>query len=113
ALRATNLQEAHRRRDLSLAGYMPIKEAFTRSLEEGRTALRKFYRAARSLIAPKVDGFEWVLKVGAQNEAKNSLDACDFIKSGRTDYLENSRHAVLDPFSIPAKPGMCGELHPY
>ena len=60
-----------------------------------------------------MDGFEWVLKVGAQTEAKNSLDACDFIKSGRTDYLEMARHAALFPMNDPARPGMCGELHAY
>jgi len=113
ALRATNLQEAHRRRDLSLAGYLPIKEAFTRSLEEGRTALRKFYHAARSLIAPKVDGFEWVLKVGAQAEMKISLDACDFLKSGRIDYLEHSSHGGIYPMDLPTRFGMTGELHSY
>ena len=52
-------------------------------------------------------------KVGAQAEVKASLDACDFIRAGRTDYLEHSRHAALYPLADPAKPGMCGELHPY
>ena len=75
--------------------------------------MRAFYRSARALIAPKVEGFEWVLKVGAQNEAKDSLDACDFIKAGRTDYLEMSRYAAIYPVDNPAKPGMCGELHAY
>ncbi|HVX84275.1 MAG TPA: cupin [Phycisphaerae bacterium] len=113
ALRAANLAEATRRRDLSLKGYLELKAAFARSRDEGQAALRAFYRQARALIAPKVDGFEWVLKQGAQNEVKDSLDACDFIKAGRTDYLERSRYAALDPFANPTKPGMCGELHAY
>src|SRR5271170_1824710 len=113
ALRVPTLEAALKRRDLSLEGYAQLKAAFARSKEEGQEALRAFYRAARALIAPKVDGFEWVLKVGAQNEAKNSLDACDFIKSGRTDYLEMSRYAAIYPVDKPAKPGMCGELQPY
>jgi mannose-6-phosphate isomerase-like protein (cupin superfamily) len=113
AVRAPNLETALKRRDLSLQGYNQLKAAFTRSKEEGQTALRAFYDSALSLMAPKVDGFEWVLKVGAQTEAKNSLDACDFIKAGRTDYLEMSRYAALYPVDKPAKPGMCGELHPY
>ena len=113
ALRAPTMADALKRRDLSLQGYMEIKSAFARSLEEGRVALRKFYHAARNLISPKVDGFEWVLKVGAQAEMKGSLDACDFLRAGRIDYLEHSRHASLFPLGEPAKPGMCGELHPY
>ncbi len=113
ALRATNREEALRRRDLSLAGYLPIKEAFARSMDEGRAALRKFYHAARTLIAPKVDGFEWVLKVGAQAEMKTALDACDFLKAGRVDYLENSRHAGIYPMDQPTRYGMTGELHSY
>jgi mannose-6-phosphate isomerase-like protein (cupin superfamily) len=113
AVRCTNMKEAIQRRDLSLKGYLELKAAFGRSKEEGQTALRAFYRQARALIAPKVDGFEWVLKQGAQNEVKDSLDACDFVKAGRTDYLERSRHAALSPLGSPSKPGMCGELHPY
>ena len=113
ALRATTPADALKRRDLSLQGYLAIKAAFARSKEEGQTALRAFYKAARNLIAPKVDGFEWVLKAGAQTEVKLSLDACDFLKSGTTEYLEHSRHAEIFPLHEPARPGMCGELHPY
>ncbi len=116
ALRAQTPAEATTRRDLSIKGFTELKAAFSRSKAEGQTALRKFYSAARNLIAPKVDGFEWVLKVGAQTEVKRSLDACDFIKSGRVDYLENSYgggHAALYPFGDPPTNGMCGELHPY
>ena len=113
ALRAPNLADALKRRDLSLQGYLEIKAAFARSKDEGQTALRNFYHAARKLIAPKVDGFEWVLKVGAQSEVKASLDACDFVRSGRIDYLENARHAAIYPLDTPAKPGMCGELYHY
>jgi mannose-6-phosphate isomerase-like protein (cupin superfamily) len=113
ALRASNMADALKRRDHSLRGYGEIKAAFARSLEEGRAALRRFYQAARNLISPKVDGFEWVLKVGAQAEMKGSLDACDFLRAGRIDYLENSRHASLYPLGEAARPGMCGELHAY
>ena len=113
AVRVTDHADAIRRRDLSLKGYLELKAAFARSKEEGQEALRKFYRAARNLIAPKVDGFEWILTAGAQNEVKNSLDACDFLKVGRTDYLERSRYAALYPMNDPARMGMAGELHPY
>ena len=113
ALRAPTMPDALKRRDLSLKGYLELKAAFAQSREAGQEAMRAFYRAARNLIAPKVDGFEWVLKVGAQAELKTSLDACDFLKAGRTDYLEQARHAAIDPMSEPARPGMCGTLHSY
>jgi mannose-6-phosphate isomerase-like protein (cupin superfamily) len=121
AVRAQDMAEALRRRDLSLQGYGELKKAFGRSHEEGLTALRAFYRAARNLISPKVDGFEWVLKIGAQTEVKASLDACDFLRAGRLDYLEHSPlqgkgapgRAAIYPLNDPAKPGMCGELHAY
>lgn len=112
AVRAPTLADAIKRRDLALKGYFELKAAFGRSLDEGREALRKFYRAARNLIVPKVDGFEWVLKVGAQTEAKQSLDACDFLRAGRIDYLENSRHGSIMP-SEPTRTGISGELHSY
>jgi mannose-6-phosphate isomerase-like protein (cupin superfamily) len=113
SLRAATLPDALRRRDLSLKGYLDLKAAFGRAMDEGREALRAFYRSAQRLIAPKVDGFEWVLKVGAQAEVKTSLDACDFVKAGRIDYLENSAHAAIYPLDMPAHNGMCGQLHSY
>ena len=113
AIRAHTMTDALRRRDLSLKGYLEFKAAFGRSKEAGQEALRNFYHTARNLIAPKVDGFEWVLKVGAQTEVKASLDACDFIRAGRIDYLEHSQHGELYPINQPAAPGMCGELHAY
>jgi hypothetical protein len=113
AVRVTDVASALVRRDLSIKGYLRIKEAFAASKEQGQQALREFYKAARDLMAPKVDGFEWVLKVGAQNEVKDSLDACDFIRSGRVAYLERSRHAALYPLAEPGTPGMGGDLHPY
>jgi len=112
ALRATNIQEATKRRDLSLVGYDALKATMLNDKAKGLEALRAFYRAARALIAPKVDGFEWVLKLGAQSEVKDSLDACDLIKMGRTEYLEKSKWAAIDPMDKPARMGMCGELHP-
>jgi mannose-6-phosphate isomerase-like protein (cupin superfamily) len=113
AVRVTDIPSALTRRDLSIKGYMAIKQAFAKSKDDGQKALRAFYKAARDLMVAKVDGFEWVLKVGAQNEVKNSLDACDFIRAGRTDYLEAASHAALYPLAEPGTPGMCGELHPY
>lgn len=113
AVRVRTREDAIRRRDLAVKGYLPIKEAFGRGKEEGREKLREFYRAARELMAPKVDGFEWVLKVGAQTEVKDSLDACDFIRSGRMQYLEQARHAAMFPLNEAAQTGMSGGLHPY
>jgi len=113
AVRVTDLASAIVRRDLSIQGYAAIKQAFAVSKDDGLKALRAFYHAARDLMVPKVDGFEWVLKVGAQNEVKDSLDACDFIRSGRTAYLEAARHSALYPLTEASTPGMAGELHPY
>jgi mannose-6-phosphate isomerase-like protein (cupin superfamily) len=113
AVRVTNMADALKRRDLSIEGYLPIRDAFAKSRDDGQKALRQFYQAARDLMVPKVDGFEWVLKVGAQNEVKDSLDACDFIRSGRTGYLETAKSAAIYPLESPSAPGMCGELHPY
>ncbi len=113
AIRAVTPADAQNRRDLSVQGYLQIRDAFVRSKAEGQEALRKFYRLARNLILPKVDGFEWVLKIGAQSELKASLDACDFLRSGRLDYLEASEHGGINPMAEAGRPGMTGELHEY
>ena len=113
AVRATNQADAICRRDLAAQGFDALKAAMLRSKTDGIEALRKFYRAACKLISPKVDGFEWVLKSGPQAELKDALDAVDFLRVGRTDHFENARTAEIFPMNDPAKPGMCGELHPY
>ena len=113
SVRVQNLADALRRRDLSLRGYESLKEAFSRSIDDGQAALRAFYRQARNLIAPKVDGFEWVLKLGAQTEAKDSLDACDFIRAGRTAYLERSRYAAISATADPGVAGIGGDVHSF
>jgi len=113
AVRVSGDQDALRRRDLSITGFEVLKQAMVRDREKGRELLRQFYRMARNLIAPKVDGFEWVLKSGAQAEAKFSLDAVDFLRLGRTDYLEHATHNELFPFNAPGTNGMVGTLHAY
>ncbi len=72
----------------------PLREAFLQDPEKAKEVLRQFYRYARNLVLPKVDSFEWVLKSGASNEARTSLDDCDFLRVGRTDYLETSTSHV-------------------
>lgn len=113
AIRVTDYKDAIRRRDLSIEGYRVIREAMLQDKAKGRELLGAFYRHARNLIAPKVDGFEWVLTSGAQTEAKASADACDFLRAGRTDYLERAKHAAIYPLNDPQKMGMSGQLHPY
>jgi mannose-6-phosphate isomerase-like protein (cupin superfamily) len=113
AVRVTDYKEAIRRRDLAVEGFTPLREAFKKDPEKAREDLRQLYRYARNLLLPKVDSFEWVLKSGANTEVKTGLDECDFLRVGRTDYLERARHAAIYPMDEPVKHGMCGELHPY
>lgn len=113
ALRVASHEDAIRRRDLATQGFMTLKAAAAEGSDKLQPLLRTFYRAACKLIAPKVDGFEWVLKSGAQAEVKDCLDAVDFLRVGRIDYLERARFAEIQPRADLARPGMCGELKPY
>ena len=113
AIRVTDDRDALRRRDLSIVGYEVLKQTMQRDTLKGQELLRQFYRMARNLIAPKVDGFEWVLKSGTQAEAKSSFDAVDFLRLGRTDYLERAKHGAVDPMKKTGANGMVGVLHPY
>ena len=113
AVRVNDHAEAVRRRDLSLEGYLALRKAMQLSRDQGRDALRRFYRRVRELVGPKVDGFEWVLKSGAQDEVKACLDACDFLRAGQTAYLERATHGAIDALTAPVRMGMAGELHAY
>ena len=113
ALQVASHADALRRRDLASQGFTTLKQAMLANPTAGQDLLRQFYRAASKLIAPKVDGFEWVLKSGPQAELKESLDAVDFLRIGRTDYLERARFAPINPSPAPGKPGLVGELRSY
>lgn len=113
---ATRVQDAAtalRRRDAALQGYTLLRDTMIANREKGRELLRKLYRQAQRLITPKVPGFEWVLQSGAQAELKAGLDACDFLRMGRTEYLERGHFAAAAPLPGSPKYGMMGVLYPY
>ncbi len=112
--RVTDLTTALARRDLAVQGFLPIRDAMRDDPARGRELLHQFYRDARNVLTSKVDGFEWVMKSGAQAELKSNLDAIDFLRLGRTEYLQRGAHwTELDAMQKPERLGMCGHLHPY
>jgi mannose-6-phosphate isomerase-like protein (cupin superfamily) len=114
AIRVNDVADAIRRRDDAVRGFLPLRDAMRGNTPESREMLRQFYRDARGTLASKIDGFEWVLKSGPQTELKASLDAIDFLRFGRTDYLEQASHwTKIKGMDEPERLGMCGFLHQF
>lgn len=110
---ATTEDQAVRRRNLATEGFHPLRQAMELDRSQGLEMLRRFYRHARDIIAPKVDGFEWVLKSGAQAEINTGLDALDFLRMGRLQYLERAGCMAISAMGEAAKIGLDGKVHPY
>ena len=106
-------EQAFRRRNLAVEGFQPLRQAMELDRSQGLEMLRRFYSRARDIIAPKVEGFEWVLKSGAQAEINAGLDALDFLRMGRVQYLERASCLAISPMSDPANIGLDGKSHPF
>ena len=112
AIRASSLEDAYRRRNESVDGFLEIKAAFERSKEEGRAALEEMYTNAQRLTRSKhKDWYETVAK-GAFAEAQDSLHQIVDLTAGKTGHLKLAQH-----FFRPSEPyntvGYCGKLNRY
>ncbi len=113
SVQASDHASAVARRDLAVEGFNRLKATWATDAKAGQAALHMFYHHAREMLVGKVAAFEWVWKSGPVAEAQASMDAIDFLRMGRLEYLSQSRWAELDPLDQPAKAGTCGEVHPY
>lgn len=112
AIRVNSLEEAYRRRNDSVDGFLEIKAAFERSQEEGRAALEELYRSAQRLTKSKhKDWYETVAK-GAFAEAQESLHHIVDLTAGKLNYLKDAQHFFMAsaPYNTV---GYCGTLNRY
>ncbi len=113
AAMAKTEEQALRRRNLAVEGFQPLRQAMELDRSQGLEMLRRFYSGARDIIAPKVEGFEWVLKSGARAEINTGLDALVFLRMGRVQYLERASCLAISTTGGAAKIGLDGQTHPY
>jgi mannose-6-phosphate isomerase-like protein (cupin superfamily) len=95
--------DARRRRDLALRGFLELREA-------GRDGLAAFHRAALALVADRLPDFEGRWRSGALAAAEETGRRLARLRDGDAGCLrEGAVHR------IPAEPrlGMCGHLRTY
>jgi mannose-6-phosphate isomerase-like protein (cupin superfamily) len=113
AVKITSHADAITRRNLSLEGFGPLKNTIQTDPEAGRKELEKLYQHARRILAPKVEGFEWVLRTGSLAEVKASHDAVDFIRYNHMEYLAKANWCSIDPAKDQLRSGLCGDVRSY
>jgi mannose-6-phosphate isomerase-like protein (cupin superfamily) len=112
AMRVQTLEDAYRRRDRGVDGFLKLKAAFDEDAEKGCTALRHFYRRAGQLVESKMGEWESIIKDGALAEAQASSQRLQLLRDNQTDYLFGAQHLLVKAQSY-ATLGFCGHLNRY
>ncbi|ATE55952.1 cupin domain-containing protein [Actinosynnema pretiosum] len=101
-------EAAARRRDLAVAGFLPIRDA-VRDGDPG--PLRAFHAAAAALVEDRAAGWVDVVRDGPLRQAERSLGRARDLAAGTASHLER---ATVRRASGPREPrfGMCGLLRP-
>ncbi|MEV7552876.1 cupin [Amycolatopsis sp. NPDC089917] len=100
---------ARRRRDLAIAGYLPIRDALV-SGDPG--PLRDFHRAAAALVAPKVGAWIPLWRSGALAAAELTGEHLKALANGDASHLDRSGVRVVRPSEEDGY-GMCGRRVEY
>lgn len=112
AMRAGSLDDAYRRRDEAVEGFLEIKAAFARSPEEGGAALDELYRQAQRLTRTRHNEWYEMVAKGAFAEAQDSLRQIVDLTAGKTGHLKEAQHFFMasEPYNTV---GFCGKLNRY
>lgn len=112
AMRVTSLEEAYRRRDRGVEGFLQLRAAFDTSLEAGQQALQRFYQLAEERTQPHRAAWEDVIRRGAVAAEQESLQQLQALQDHDMTYLMLTRHHVITTGAQTAL-GFCGHLHRY
>jgi mannose-6-phosphate isomerase-like protein (cupin superfamily) len=112
AMRAQTFDDAWRRRDEGVRGFLEIKAEIERSPQAGREALLNFYKLAAQRTAARRAEWLRVVRDGPLAEAEHSLGAIEALNAGSIDFLLDS--AQYFEKSVPYSAiGFCGHLQRY
>ena len=112
AMRVASFEDAYRRRDAGVEGFLELKAAFGKGRETGRAALKRFYKRAAAVTQPLRHEWQRVVENGPLREANNSLQQIDALEHGNTDYLNDAQNYLIEPGDYKT-PGFCGALNRY
>jgi len=112
AMQAASLQDAYRRRDAAVNGFLAVKDAFGVSLEAGRVALETMYVHARARTAGRHKEWYDVVTHGSFDEAQGALLDIVKLQNGKTEQLFDAQHYYMPPVDTNTV-GFCGSLNRY
>jgi hypothetical protein len=112
AMTVKSIEEAFRRRNRGVAGFLQIKAAFESSKEAGQAALDRFYQLAEERTAPYRAKWREIVASGAVLEAHHSLTQLDLLEAHDIRYLHNSQYSVINANEGETL-GFCGHLNRY
>jgi hypothetical protein len=112
AMQAASLQDAYRRRDAAVNGFLAVKDAFGVSLEAGRAALETMYGHARARTAARHKEWYDVVTHGSFDEAQTALLDIVKLQNGKTEQLFDAQHFFIPPVDTNTV-GFCGSLNRY
>lgn len=101
---------ALRRRDLAVAGFTALREAYER---EGPAALEPFYAAAVRLVQPYLDEWRRRWEAGARRLADETGAQIEDLAAGRAGYLRSAAVHEIPAPTEQGRLGMCGTLDVY
>jgi hypothetical protein len=106
------LDDAYRRRNRGVEGFLQLKAAFERDAGAGRKALNRFYERAAARTAGLREHWRTIVSGSALSEAQTSLSHLAALKVAQVDYLFDAQHYLInaDDYSVP---GFCGHLNRY
>lgn len=111
AMQVRTLEDALRRRDRGIEGFLALKAAFARDLQTGQHQLEQFFTQANARTAALRSQWEQVVRAGALAEAQESLDRLRQLDSGDTSALMGARHQHIA--TAPTVLGFCGHIGRY
>lgn len=112
AMPVHNAEEARNRRDLGVAGFIEIKQAFDRCLTEGRAALDHFYRIAIERTRHHYPSWSRTVEQGPALLVRRSERILKKLEAGSIESLQQGRY--FDAETGPKQTfGFCGQISAY
>ncbi|HYG73608.1 MAG TPA: cupin domain-containing protein [Planctomycetota bacterium] len=112
AMKIQSLADAYRRRDQAVEGFLEVKAAFAKSLDEGRKTLAEVFRLSNKLSKHNYkEWYDCVVK-GAFGEAQETLAQIIDLTAGKYPHLSVPQHHFIPPVQSNTV-GFCGMLNRY
>lgn len=112
AMMVNTLEDAYRRRDRGVEGFLQLKVVFQQDREAGRKALKVFYQRAAERTAGLREQWQRIVTGGVLAEVQASLHHLSALADAQVDYLFNAQHHLIHASDY-SKPGFCGHLYRY